>query len=159
MKHSLKSSEDKMFRILVNTQLGSGDGWKVTDNGTWENVGIPYYVNGDLYIDNNGNPPAPTLEIRDTTVVMAGGSSINVGNDPGGLKAYNSTFTTVNKSKGQWIGIIFENSLTEGLLENCTVEYGGADSGYSGYSGAADDDGNILVIDNAVTVGSVRYFV
>lgn len=33
--------------ILVNTQLGSGDGWKVTDSGTLENVGIPYYVNGE----------------------------------------------------------------------------------------------------------------
>ncbi len=138
--------------ILVNTQLGSGDGWKVTDSGTWENVGVPYYVNGDLYVDNNGDPPAPTLEIKNTTVIMAGESCIKIGNYEGGLKAYNSTFTTINKAKGQWVGIIFENALTEGLLENCTVEYGGRDSEYSGYSSATNDDGNILVIDNAVNV-------
>ncbi|WP_457567283.1 hypothetical protein [Desulfurobacterium sp.] len=136
--------------ILVNTQLGSGEGWKVTDNGTWENVGIPYYVNGDLYVDNNGNPPAPTLTIINSTIVIADDSIIKVGSDPGGLKAYNSTFTPVTKSKGAWKGIVFENDLTEGLLENCTVEYGGGDSGYTGYSNATDDDGNVIVIDNAV---------
>lgn len=116
---------------------------------TWVNPGVPYEVSGgNLYVEGAASP---TLTVASgSTLFFDSGYGLLVGDgDSGGFSANNVTFTGRNATKGYWVGVIFEDLLTSGSLTNCTVEYGGYDSGYSGYSGGVDDDGNIIIIDNA----------
>ncbi len=123
--------------------------WAVETSATWVNPGVPYYLPYSLYVEGDGTNPMLTLS-SGSTLKFASQCSLLVGyNYPGGLTANNVTFTASVAGDDYWVGIIFEDLLTTGSLTNCTVEYGGYDSGYSGYSGGARDDGNIIIIDSA----------
>jgi hypothetical protein len=124
--------------------------YEVNTTCTWVNPGVPYEISGINSLRVEG-AASPTLTLSSgSTLIFNSGYGLDVGyNDTGGLIANNVTFTGKAQTKGYWIGIVFENLLTTGSLTNCTIEYGGYDSGYSGYSGGVDDDGNIIIIDNA----------
>jgi parallel beta-helix repeat protein len=87
-------------------------------SGTWDTYGSPYYIQGNIIVDNN-----TSLTITDPSVqvVFQGQYTLTVN---GGLNAYGATFTYTTSTPG-WGGIIINN--TGGgyipTLENCTIEY------------------------------------
>lgn len=110
---------------------------------TWLNQGIPYIIDGDLYV---GTETGAQLTIEPgTTVKFTSNSSLYVGYHTGtfgiltadGEPGNEITFTTGAASgfeaAGDWEGIWFYDGTSSGtILDHCVISYGG---GYSSNSG------------------------
>ena len=116
----------------------------ITDDATWENLGIPYEIAGDLYVQGTDGLDGITTLTLDSGVILRFSSHnrITIGhesdpNQPGALSAIGTESDTIvftadsdTPTPGYWHGIDFEhyadNTLSE--LTYCIVEYGGYSS-------------------------------
>lgn len=120
----------------------------VAEDGTWKNHGVPYFLTGDLHIQD---ADGANLTIEPGTIIHLGADcDISVGdNEPGGLKADSVTFTSPASTpqRGDWNGIWFYEDATDAecRLTNCTIEYGGG-----------DEYGNIWLRDAVPTITGCR---
>ena len=124
---------------------------------TWINPGVPYEIYGTLKVEG-ASSPVLTLTAGTTLLFRTGGELLVGYNNYGGLSAVGTssqpiTFSSAKgaPARGDWIGIEFYDNALNSTLEYCIVEYGGADSGSSGFDGddTHDDDGNILIFGDA----------
>jgi hypothetical protein len=112
--------------ILVN---GVEDG--IVTSATWRNLGVPYILEDDLYVEElNGTPPILTLEpgtrleFDDAGLFVYDGALIADGTSS------RITFTGYDASE-PWDGIVFRSTpnAPQSLLRNCLIEYGGQSGG------------------------------
>ena len=150
-------------RILVNTDSSSA--YAVQTTCTWINPGVPYEITSNLYVEGPSNPVL-TIEAGATLLFRSGYGLIVGYSSNGGLKAQGTpsapiTFSSVSASpsRGDWVGIFFHPDALACTLSYCVVEYGGADSGTSGYDGDDfhGDDGNIAILDNAYNKVTIEH--
>jgi hypothetical protein len=152
--HTLESgfyTGNTVNRIYIDTEYSPLE--TVHQDAAWIYPGIPYEVSSNLYVEGTSSP---TLTLSPgSTLMFNNGYGMFVGyNDIGALNAVGNAFQRItltgkNSSKGYWMALIFYAQATTSTLSYCTVEYGGYDSGISGYSGGVDDDGNIIILDDA----------
>jgi parallel beta-helix repeat protein len=113
-------------------------------DGTWQNLGVPFLVQGDLNIEHSTDDPVLTIE-DGVELQFQTGTDIEVGvGNPGSLWVQGTilgvTFTSdqASPSEGDWDGLYIGSDDGGSDLEGLTVSYGG-DNGYGGIrlSGAA----------------------
>ncbi len=105
----------------------------VTDSQTWRDLGVPYRVIGDVYVQGPANP---TLTVADdVTVEFGSGVDLYVGyTDNGALvvdgQVSGVTFTSdrVIKNPGDWRGVHFGANDLGSQVVGLQVEYGGANT-------------------------------
>jgi len=150
-------------RILVNTDSSSA--YAVQTTCTWINPGVPYEITSNLYVEGPSNPVL-TIEAGATLLFRSGyglivGYSSNGGLNAQGTSSAPITFSSVSASpsRGDWVGIFFHPDTLASTLSYCVVEYGGADSGTSGYDGddSHGEDGNIAILDNAYNKVTIEH--
>jgi hypothetical protein len=120
-----------------NTITGTGNynkiyvnGGNVTENGTWVNQGVPYFLASRVMVGSSGG--ARLTIAKGTTVQLGNDVNLTIGSSvPGGLIADSVTFTSSASSpqKGDWTGIWFYPECTDAecQLTNCDIGYGGSD--------------------------------
>lgn len=109
-------------------------GSNVTTSGTWRNLGVPYLVNGDVFI-GDVSQPVVTIE-PGTTIRLALNTQIWVGYNllPGGFLAdatggqqilFTSSATT--PGRGDWLYLYFDLGSIDSQckLKNCKFQFGG----------------------------------
>jgi len=102
----------------------------VTESATWQNLGVPYYGSGDVYVENGA---APHLIIEDgTETVWAAAAGLIVGWSSYGSFETQGTSTGVSfsasmavPSPGDWDGIMIGYYDRGSEMVGATVEYGG----------------------------------
>ncbi|UCG43410.1 MAG: right-handed parallel beta-helix repeat-containing protein [candidate division WOR-3 bacterium] len=106
-------------------------GGKVGRTGTWQNLGLPYYVTGPLSISGFGNPAVTIAE--GCSLLLADSALIRVGfGNPGALKALGGVagvfFSPAGGSPGpaEWPGFEFwELSDPASALDHCYIDRAG----------------------------------
>ncbi len=151
-----------------NTTLGprvNGDELNQTGSVTWHKLNMPYYIDGDLYIQSTNGT---TLNIEPgTQIKFTQGSQIEVGyasSSYGKIIAQGTAsepivFTSGAPSpgNGDWDGIFFEDGTMSGtILDYCEVSYAG---GYNAYSGNVtfNNSGSNVTISYSTIAHSSHY--
>jgi len=100
---------------------------KIESDAIWPVFDLPYHIADDLIIKN-----ADLTLLPGTVIKFYSKKGINL-IDNGSITADGSQkqilFSTTQATKGFWKGIHFEHS-SYGMLQNCTIEYGGNDPEY-----------------------------
>ncbi len=130
--------------VLINTggsSFVSVSGGTISLDATWQNIGLPYVITGNITIQGtNGEDGVTTLTLQPgvelrfnrSTRFIIGASSGN----PGALIAEGTEtdpilFTSAQEVKvpGNWYGIIFyQTSTSLSTISHCIVEYAGYSS-------------------------------
>ncbi|MEN0064250.1 MAG: MopE-related protein [Myxococcota bacterium] len=106
-------------------------GGTLTQSIVWEDIGVPYLVNGYLRVEGPFGSPSE-LTIRDAEVRFDSGAGMSVGeSDYGELIAEDTTFTSSHPSPqpGDWYGIQIGAGTSVSVIRDSVVEYGGANGG------------------------------
>lgn len=110
-------------------------GGTVARSGTWQDLGVPYVVEDDLYVQGEASPVLTAA--AGVRLEMAAGKGIYVAYDgrAGGLAASGTAQAPVvfsshqNPSKGAWSGILFHDATLDSasVLDGVVVEWAGGD--------------------------------
>ncbi|MDQ6891116.1 MAG: right-handed parallel beta-helix repeat-containing protein [Acidobacteriota bacterium] len=106
-------------------------------SATWANLGIPYVLTGDVFIEKNGSP-TPTLTVAaGVTLKAAANTTLWVGtNYPGNLQVTGTssapvtlTANTGSPTAGYWRGLAIGPNTTATQVTYTTIAYAGVASG------------------------------
>ncbi|MCD4820318.1 MAG: right-handed parallel beta-helix repeat-containing protein [Candidatus Cloacimonetes bacterium] len=101
----------------------------VNFNSTWQNIGFPFFINGDItIIDGVALTIEPGCDLRfngNYQIQVLGTLIAN------GTLADSITFTSnqIAPDKGDWKYIYFNDADTGSILNYCNISYGGSNSG------------------------------
>ncbi len=121
---STSSNTPPQFNMI---SVKAGD---LTQDGTWNETEVGYFISGDLNI--KGQNSMPTLTVSSgATLYFFTGAGLWIGSptavNAGKLVANGATFTTFDinaQAAGKWNEIYFyDNASDESLLDGCTIEY------------------------------------
>ncbi len=106
-------------------------------DGTWQDLGVPFLVQGDLNLEHSTDDPVLTIEDGVELQFQTGTDfEVGVGN-PGSLQVQGTTLGVIFTSdqavpaEGDWDGLYIGSDDGGSDLEGLTVSYGG-DNGYGG---------------------------
>ncbi len=104
----------------------------IEESCTWSNQGIPFEITGNIYVYDPVGHPILTVS-SGCVLTFCEGVQLSIGHQTGstylgGLIANGVTFTALEPTPGYWNGITFCRHADDDncILENCLVEYGGA---------------------------------
>jgi hypothetical protein len=158
VKYPIHIYPDDIRRLGAgNTLTGNASGYDAIEVGsgtvattaTWLNQGVPYILDGNVWVSDASASPVLTIA-SGNTVKFRSYAELLIGHysTPGGLIADGTggriTFTSAvtPPAPGNWTCVSFyDGSLSSSKLVNCDVEYGGH-----------DDYGNIYISDCTPTI-------
>ena len=120
-----------------STFTGNGTDWvylradTIEENATWQNLGVPYYGSGDIYVQHGTNAPHLIIEDGTDTVWAAAAGLLVAWNNYGSIETQGtSTGVTFSASMsvpspGDWDGLYIGYYDRGSELTGTTVEYGG----------------------------------
>jgi hypothetical protein len=124
---------------------------RITKNGSWKSLGVPFHLKGNLNVDSPWTIDAPN------TLIMAADAWIKVNGDVAALHAVGTdqdpiVFTGESPERGFWTGIEFNTTNhADNRLDYVTVEHAGStdhDFNGAGVKAVADSHGVTLSLSN-----------
>ena len=151
-----------MFLLVLSTALLFSAGTTVSGNiqkdSVWTLAGSPYTVNGSVYLQNGF-----TLRV-DSGVVVRFQSGTGLYVQSGTLRARQAVFTSAKDTaggtpaRGDWNSIyVGLSSASTGLLDTCTIRYGGSVDGTLFFLRSGTSRLRGCVITNSSTIGAYAY--
>ena len=148
--------------ILVN-------GGTATETATWEDLDVPWLLNGDIYVSSGTARPVITTSAE---FQFSAGYRLQFGSgsNRGELHADGATFTSSayatggTPRAGDWAFLYFDNSSDGSYIQNSTFEYGGSSPSYGmvylsgSSSNPSDVDLTDNVFDSSDSYGIVCYY-
>ncbi|MBN2412213.1 right-handed parallel beta-helix repeat-containing protein [candidate division KSB1 bacterium] len=121
---STSSNTPPQFNMI---SVKAGD---LTQDGTWSETEVGYFISGDLVVKGQNSMPTLTLS-PGATLYFFNGAGLWIGAptavNAGKLVATGATFTTYDinaQAVGKWNEIYFyDNASDESVLDDCTIEY------------------------------------
>ena len=107
----------------------------VNSTVTWENLGVPYNLDGGLRVNGTEQNPVVWTLAPGVTLILPAEAVLSVSSDFCGLHAAGTaeapvTFTGAEKTAGFWKAIRFDGTLNAAnSLEHAIIEYGGSVGG------------------------------
>ena len=138
----------------------------VNANVTWENLGVPYNLDGGLDVNGTEQNPVVWTLAPGVTLILPAAAILSVAGDYSGLRAVGTaelpiTFTGAEKTAGFWKAIRFDGTLNAAnVIDHAVLEYGGSVGG-TGELGmihmSADSHGVSATITNSTLTHSGLY--
>ncbi|MFZ5444509.1 MAG: hypothetical protein ACOZQL_31240 [Myxococcota bacterium] len=137
-------------------------GTRVATTATWDALGVPYHLTGDLQVREPGK-----LTLRPgVKLILPPEAALSVSGDAAALIANGTAqapilLTGETQTRGAWEGVVFDNSNNaDNLLRYVTIEYSGntsSDTKAAGVLATADSSGVQVQFDHVVIRQSQGY--
>ncbi len=138
----------------------------VNANVTWEDLGVPYHLDGGLHVNGTEQNPVVWTLAPGVTLILPAAAVLSVAGDYSGLHAVGTvdapiTFTGEEQTAGFWKAIRFDGTLNAAnALDHVVLEYGGSVGG-TGEQGmvhvVSDSHGVAVSITNSTLTHSGLY--
>ncbi len=141
-----KNAGTSMTLLAARDFIISG---KITRSVTFPKLTVPFFVDGNIDIGNDENPPTLTLP-EGTQLRFKADTGLFVASDgAGALVAKKVTFTSNSPTpkSGDWCGVALREKTTGTSLEECVIEFAGKDGPLG--KGALFIEGESVVPKNA----------